>query len=216
MTSVERPAPIPALASAREQLATQSKALVDAQQRVDELLKAQQRLKAVLFTAPTAPAGTGRGSQPDGASDAKVAELRVLLGKAVRTQAEQQQEIDRLSESLREQRTGAGNARHTASVATNEAEELRAEVQRLTTLLRDEQSERMESEAAALEREETLEGRVAELEEQERRRVELEAAMEAAMQAPPPSAAPSIKVAAAPAAPPPPGGFDASAGGFSL
>lgn len=175
----------------------------------------------------------------------------MLLGKAVRTQAEQQQEIDRLSESLREQRTGAGNARHTASVATNEAEELRAEVQRLTTRLRDEQvnalrhtlppmsvvallpvrvplqlesqlvvvssqSERMESEAAALEREEALEGKVAELEEQERRRVELEAAMEAAMQAPPPSTAPSIKVAAAPAAPPPPGGFDASAGGFSL
>jgi hypothetical protein len=90
-------------------------------------------------------------------SDAKVGGLRAMLGKAVRTQAGQQQEIDLLRSLLREEVTKAETARHAAGVAEAEATGLREKVQELQKQLSDEQRERMESEAAALEREESLE-----------------------------------------------------------
>ena len=116
-----------------------------------------------------------------------MSELRQLLGKAVRAQAEQQHEIESLRDSLREERTVAGNAREMASNASRDAEELRQQVESLRSQLADEQvrslsrprpdpqcaspshhvahhvrvqRERMESESAALEREEELEVRL--------------------------------------------------------
>lgn len=190
--------------------------------QVDELLKVQQRLKAVVIAAPIiAPhldsldvAGTSVETAKSETADAKVAELRQLLGKAVRAQTEQQHDIDRLRDALREERTGAISERHAANVAAAEAQQLREEVHELRSQLAEEQRERMESEAAALEREEQLEARVQDLVEAEQRRLALEKAM-AEVEPPPASAPPSIQVSAPPP-PPPSAGFDASAGGFSL
>ena len=81
------------------------------------------------------------------------------------------------------------------------------------------QRERIESETAALEREEMLEAKVEELEEKDRRRIALEAAMEAAMAteaSPATSAASSITVSVPPPTATEAPGFDVSAGGFSL
>jgi hypothetical protein len=192
--------------------------------QVDELLQVQQRLKAVVLAAPTiAPAGdldplaaasATVGTAKAETADAKVAELRQLLGKAVRAQTEQQHDIDRFREALREEQTGAVSERHAANVAASEAQQLRKEVDELRSQLAEEQRERMESEAAALEREEQLEARVQDLVEADQRRLALEKAM-AEVEPPPASAPPSIQVSAPPPAPPS-AGFDVSAGGFSL
>lgn len=65
--------------------------------------------------------------------------MRQLLGKAVRAQTEQQHEIETLSETLREERTAASNAREMASNAQRDAQQLRDEVKSLTEQLATEQ-----------------------------------------------------------------------------
>ena len=148
-----------------------------------------------------------------GAAGPKASATRNLLGRAVRVQAEQQRELDMLRDSLSEAHVAAWSATEKAAAAAAEAAASKDRGDRLQAELTAERNERMESESAALEREEALEAKIAELEEKERRRIELEAALEAA--APPPDMpAPSIAVAQPPPGPPPPA-FGA-AGGFEL
>ena len=66
-------------------------------------------------------------------------ELRQLLGKAVRTQAEQQREMDSMFKQLREQQTLASNAHEMARVSGGEAAELRAQLRALRLQLETEQ-----------------------------------------------------------------------------
>ena len=160
--------------------------------QVDELLKVQQRLRIVLggegdngLGAPSRSSLVSVAEATDGATaaasgpltSARLAGLRQLIGKAVRTQAEQQHEIDRLTEQLREERTASGTAALRSSTAAADADALRERVATLEAQLADERRERMESESAAMEREERLEERVEELLEQERHRIELQKAV---------------------------------------
>eukprot|EP00322_Chrysochromulina_rotalis_P016735 CAMPEP_0115857744 /NCGR_PEP_ID=MMETSP0287-20121206/15737_1 /TAXON_ID=412157 /ORGANISM="Chrysochromulina rotalis, Strain UIO044" /LENGTH=222 /DNA_ID=CAMNT_0003311981 /DNA_START=27 /DNA_END=695 /DNA_ORIENTATION=+ len=214
----------PAIQTAKVQLACQARHLEDAQQRVDELLRVQQKLKAVLVNGASATSSTAvvvseAPAIGNGQDTKKVTELRKLLGDAVRTQAKQQSEIESLRELLREEQTAARNALESARIAETKSGELQEQVDELQRQLQTEQQDRMESEAAALEREEKLEEKVEELEEKERRRIALEAAMEEAMakEAPPTKAVvPEVAVAVSASPAKPAEGFDAAAGGFSL
>ena len=182
-----------------------SSALEDAQAKVDHLLEVQRKLHAVLNDAPLT-AGTGES-----------AGVRNLLGHAVRAQTEQQRELDALRDTLREERCLVFSSAQQAKAAATELAAVREQAARLQAELDKERSERMESESAALEREEALQAQVDEMEEKERRRVQLaeEFARVEAL-AGPPMPAPSITVAAPPPPPPAAAGFDVSAGGFSL
>ena len=83
-----------------------SSELLLARERVDALLQAQNRLRVLLDSnASTDQAAT---------ASPKLVELRQLLGRAVRTQTEQQHEIDTLRAELAEERTISQNARHAA------------------------------------------------------------------------------------------------------
>lgn len=209
------------LSRAREHMATQSQQLVSAQQRVDELLSLQQKLRVALNGggAPSMHRGSTVTSQAPAAyaSDAKVAEVRQLLGAAVRSQAEQQLEVDTLRSTLREERTSTENAKVAAARAAEEVKEMREKVQKLQDELNTERTERMEEGAAAMEREEALQEKVDELEAAEKERQRQQKMMEEAeaAMAPPSGPAPSIAVAKPPP-PPPAAGFDANMGGFSL
>jgi hypothetical protein len=210
------------LASAREHMSTQSQSLLDAQQRVDELLSMQQKLRTLLGGGlpplgeeNTAPVPTAKGGGGSLANDEKLGEMRTLLGQAVRAQTEQQHEIDSLRQALREEQTASQIAVAQATSSRTDMQDARKKLEEVQAQLKAEQSERMESEAAAMEREETLQAKVEELEEAERRRLELEKAFEAVDSTPTPPAA-SISVATPPPKPPAPAGFDISAGGFSL
>ena len=182
--------------------------------QVNQLLEVQKQLHAVLLGSPKggSEATVATPGSPGGGS---AASLRTLLGKAVRAQTEQQRELDALRDQLREERSAAYSAKQLASASAQESRELRAARDGLQAELDTERSDRMESEAASLEREEALEAKVAELEEKERRRLEIEAAL-AAAEPTPDMPAPSIVVAQAPPPPTQMEGFDMSAGGFSL
>ena len=132
----------------------------------------------------------------------------------MRVQAEQQRELDTLRDALRDERCKAYAATHTAKLRSQEAAEATEQRDRLQSELEAERTERMESESAALEREEALQAKIDELEEKERRRIELEEALAAAEPAPSGPVA-SIAVSTAPVEAPKEG-FDAMAGGFSL
>ena len=182
-----------------------------AQERVNNLLAAQKRLRLILGSTALLDIGTGSCD----AGSAKVPELRQLLGRAVRAQTEQQLEIESLRIQVREERTRAFTAKDAATVAATQTREMHTQVEQLQMELADERNERMESEAAAMEREEQLQARVEDLEAQERRRLEIEKAMEEAE--PPPAPPSSIQVQATQPPPPVSGpGFDVTAGGFSL
>ena len=185
-----------------------SSELLLARERVDALLQAQNRLRVLL--------DSNASSDQAATASPKLVELRQLLGRAVRTQTEQQHEIDTLRAELAEERTISQNARHAAENSAAETAAAREQLHQVQQDLSDERQERMESEAAAMEREEQLQGRVEQLEEEERRRVALEKAM--AEVEPPPAmpAAMQMQVVAPPPQPASNAGFAASAGGFEL
>ena len=215
------------LSNAKEQLQVQAQQLLDAQQQVDELLQAQMRLKAMLISPPGVASSTGAPQPGDSAGDAaKASEARVLLGKAVRRQTEQQLQIEAMSASLRDERTRALIACQKASDTQRQAEQLQGQLATLREQLSKEQRERMESEAVACKMEEQLKAKVGELQEQERRRLALEKAMEEAMEEAKGAltsaeaslsspAAPLVPIVAAPPPTSPPPGFNPSVGGFS-
>ena len=215
------------LSNAKEQLQVQAQQLSDAQQQVDELLQAQMRLKAMLISPPGVASSTGAPQPGDSAGDAaKASEARVLLGKAVRRQTEQQLQIEAMSASLRDERTRALIACQKASDTQRQAEQLQGQLATLREQLSKEQRERMESEAVACKMEEQLKAKVGELQEQERRRLALEKAMEEAMEEAKGAltsaeaslsspAAPLVPIVAAPPPTSPPPGFNPSVGGFS-
>ena len=205
----------------------QAQQLLDAQQQVDELLQAQMRLKAMLISPPGVASSTGAPQPGDSAGDAaKASEARVLLGKAVRRQTEQQLQIEAMSASLRDERTRALIACQKASDTQRQAEQLQGQLATLREQLSKEQRERMESEAVACKMEEQLKAKVGELQEQERRRLALEKAMEEAMEEAKGAltsaeaslsspAAPLVPIVAAPPPTSPAPGFNPSVGGFS-
>ena len=148
--------------------------------QVNSLIEAQQKLSILLTSAGVLPHTSGKsfgrplnpardtrltrsaccllaaelsvsagGTQPSG--------LRSLLGRAVRNQAEQQREIDSLRDRLRDADAVARAASAQASASASESHTARARQQQLQEELDTERSERMESEAASLEREEALE-----------------------------------------------------------
>ena len=219
---------VESLSNAKEQLQVQAQQLLDAQQQVDELLQAQMRLKAMLISPPGVASSTGAPQPGDSAGDAaKASEARVLLGKAVRRQTEQQLQIEAMSASLRDERTRALIACQKASDTQRQAEQLQGQLATLREQLSKEQRERMESEAVACKMEEQLKAKVGELQEQERRRLALEKAMEEAMEEAKGAltsaeaslsspAAPLVPIVAAPPPTSPPPGFNPSAGDFSL
>ena len=219
---------VESLSNAKEQLQVQAQQLLDAQQQVDELLQAQMRLKAMLISPPGVASSTGAPQPGDSAGDAaKASEARVLLGKAVRRQTEQQLQIEAMSASLRDERTRALIACQKASDTQRQAEQLQGQLATLREQLSKEQRERMESEAVACKMEEQLKAKVGELQEQERRRLALEKAMEEAMEEAKGAltsaeaslsspAAPLVPIVAAPPPTSPPPGFNPSVGGFSL
>ena len=218
---------VESLSNAKEQLQVQAQQLLDAQQQVDELLQAQMRLKAMLISPPGVASCTGAPQPGDSAGDAaKASEARVLLGKAVRRQTEQQLQIEAMSASLRDERTRALIACQKASDTQRQAEQLQGQLATLREQLSKEQRERMESEAVACKMEEQLKAKVGELQEQERRRLALEKAMEEAMEEAKGAltsaeaslsspAAPLVPIVAAPPPTSPPPGFNPSVGGFS-
>lgn len=218
---------VESLSNAKEQLQVQAQQLLDAQQQVDELLQAQMRLKAMLISPPGVASSTGAPQPGDSAGDAaKASEARVLLGKAVRRQTEQQLQIEAMSASLRDERTRALIACQKASDTQRQAEQLQGQLATLREQLSKEQRERMESEAVACKMEEQLKAKVGELQEQERRRLALEKAMEEAMEEAKGAltsaeaslsspAAPLVPIVAAPPPTSPPPGFNPSVGGFS-
>ena len=138
-----------------------------------------------------------------------------MLGSAVRQHAAQQRELDAMHHSLSEERISAYSASQNAKLMASESAEARELVAKLQAELDVERSEREASEAAAAQKAKELQDKVDELEEKERRRLELQAALDAAEPEPAMPAA-SIAVAQAPPPPPPSAGFDVSAGGFSL
>ena len=215
------------LSNAKEQLQVQAQQLSDAQQQVDELLQAQMRLKAMLISPPGVASSTGAPQPGDSAGDAaKASEARVLLGKAVRRQTEQQLQIEAMSASLRDEGTRALIACQKARDNQHQVEQLQEQLATLREQLSKEQRERMESEAASRKTEEQLKAKVGELQEQERRRLALEKAMEEAMEEAKGAltsaeaslsspAAPLVPIVAAPPPTSPPPGFNPSVGGFS-
>ena len=120
---------VESLSNAKEQLQVQAQQLLDAQQQVDELLQAQMRLKAMLISPPGVASSTGAPQPGDSAGDAaKASEARVLLGKAVRRQTEQQLQIEAMSASLRDERTRALIACQKASDTQRQAEQLQGQL----------------------------------------------------------------------------------------
>ena len=218
---------VESLSNAKEQLQVQAQQLLDAQQQVDELLQAQMRLKALLISPPGVASSTGAPQPGDSAGDAaKASEARVLLGKAVRRQTEQQLQIEAMSASLRDEGTRALIACQKARDNQHQVEQLQEQLATLREQLSKEQRERMESEAASRKTEEQLKAKVGELQEQERRRLALEKAMEEAMEEAKGAltsaeaslsspAAPLVPIVAAPPPTSPPPGFNPSVGGFS-
>jgi hypothetical protein len=212
------------LSNAKEQLQVQAQQLSDAQQQVDELLQAQMRLKAMLISPPGVASSTGAPQPGDSAGDAaKASEARVLLGKAVRRQTEQQLQIEAMSASLRDEGTRALIACQKARDNQHQVEQLQEQLASLREQLSKEQRERMESEAASRKTEEQLKAKVGELQEQESRRLAQDTAMEEALGAMTNSeasrsspAAPLVPIVAAPPPTSPPPGFNPSAGDFSL
>lgn len=154
--------------------------------------------------------GPGNGGTPHSSG------LRHLLGRAVRLQTDQQRDLDALRDSVSEARVNAWSATQKAAASSTASIEATERGDKLEAELAAERNERMESEAAALEREEELQAKIDELEEKERRRVELQKALDdaEAMEAPAMPAA-SIAVVAKPPPPPPPG-MNMAAGGFEL
>ena len=145
------------LSNAKEQLQVQAQQLSDAQQQVDELLQAQMRLKAMLISPPGVASSTGAPQPGDSAGDAaKASEARVLLGKAVRRQTEQQLQIEAMSASLRDEGTRALIACQKARDNQHQVEQLQEQLATLREQLSKEQRERMESEAASRKTEEQL------------------------------------------------------------
>jgi len=184
--------------------------LAEAQLKVNNLLEVQKQLHSVLLgegMLATEPRTSPAGSAPSPG-------LRGLLGRAVRVQQQQQRELDSLRDAIREERSVAWSAQQHAQASAADSASAREKAEELQTLLATERTERMESESAALEREEQLQAKIDELEEKERRRLEMEKMLAEAEPAPDVPVNNITVAAAAPAAPVE--GFDASAGGFSL
>eukprot|EP00312_Isochrysidales_sp_CCMP1244_P014894 CAMPEP_0202737292 /NCGR_PEP_ID=MMETSP1388-20130828/1491_1 /ASSEMBLY_ACC=CAM_ASM_000864 /TAXON_ID=37098 /ORGANISM="Isochrysis sp, Strain CCMP1244" /LENGTH=229 /DNA_ID=CAMNT_0049403839 /DNA_START=22 /DNA_END=711 /DNA_ORIENTATION=+ len=197
------------LALARRQLAVQTSLLGDAQQRVEMLVGQQQQLvgaapaHAADSTAADAAPVLARADATMVDSDTKVARLRELLGAAVRARSEQASELASLRADLSAERSAAGSLRAQRRRELAQLQEAELRVEQLS-------EELGALRADSQERVRVLEGRIADMEEAEQKRVALEEALAAA--GPPPDA-PPVAVIAAPATAAadsgvPPGGFE--------
>jgi len=199
--------------SVDEQLLEHTQKLNEAQQKVDQLVGAQKRLHGILGGQMQRKSAESIDPKQDsvgsrlGRAMAKIAELRELLGITTRRQNESFAETAALREQLRLERDqhSALRAVHTTQSAELEtSRKSEAELSAQLAGLQTSSSERITK----------LEQEIADLHAAEKRRLELEAAFEAAAAAPP-MPTPSIAVQKAPP-PVQPSGFSAASGGFSL
>jgi len=208
---------IDALSLARTSLAEQSRLLGDTQDRVQQLVSAQQRLQelaAVEVKKRRAVAARCQelealNSEANGDPKllARVAELRKQVGAIVREQFTLQNKTERLQIELREEETT-----HEAYQRQSERDQLRlTEVEeaqaRLTKEIAQAVAETTAAEEMAEAREKELQAQIAAMEAAEAARVAAEMAEDSMPDAPP---APSIMVTQV--APPPAGPI----GGFEL
>eukprot|EP00320_Phaeocystis_rex_P009541 CAMPEP_0119080078 /NCGR_PEP_ID=MMETSP1178-20130426/110410_1 /TAXON_ID=33656 /ORGANISM="unid sp, Strain CCMP2000" /LENGTH=228 /DNA_ID=CAMNT_0007062643 /DNA_START=91 /DNA_END=777 /DNA_ORIENTATION=+ len=209
---------IDALSLARTSLAEQSRLLGDTQDRVQQLVSAQQRLqelaavevkkrRAVAARCHELEALNVGGANGDPKLMQRVATLRKRMGAIVREQFTLQNETERLQNQLRE--ADATNEAYLRQNAREKArlQDVREAQERVAKQIAEAVAETEAAEQMAQAREEELRAKINAMEAAEAERLAKEMAEEESVEQPP---APSIVVTRAP---PPPSG---PIGGFEL